>query len=245
MDAHGDLFIGDQENFVVEEVTPAGRLSVVAGDGNYGQPKPGPATKTGLSGPNGVAVDTHGDLFIADLENNVVEEVTPTGRLSVVAGLVGQEGPPTPGPASKSELYSGPFGLAVDAHGDLFIADRDANFVEEVTPAGRLSVVAGDGSTGPPTPGPATKSALDSPAGLAVDAHGDLFVTEQGNNVVDEVNPAGRLSVVAGVVDQPGPPTPGPATKSKLSFPTGLALSAHGDLFICDYGNNLVDKVTF
>ena len=106
-----------------------------------------------------MALDAHGDLFIADSLNNVVEEVTPAGRLSVVAGKAGKKGSPTPGPATRSALDD-PYGVALDAHGDLFIADADNNVVEEVTPAGRLSVVAGDGQEGPPTPGPATRSEL-------------------------------------------------------------------------------------
>jgi hypothetical protein len=143
-----------------------------------------------------VAVGVHGDLFIADLLNNVVEEVTPGGRLSVVAGD-GEEGPPTRGPATSSELDE-PYGVALGARGDLFIADTANDVVEEVTPGGRLSVVAGDGEEGPPTRGPATKSELDGPCGVAVDTRGDLFIADTGNNLVEEVTPAGRLSVVAG-----------------------------------------------
>jgi sugar lactone lactonase YvrE len=251
VDAHGDLFIADAGNNVVEEVTPAGRLSVVAGNGKQGTPISGPATSSALNGPVGVAVDAHGDLFIADYYynitgyyyDNVVEEVTPAGRLSVVAGAVPDPGSPKPGPATRSHL-NGPSGVAVDAHGDLFIADELKHVAEEVTPAGRLSVVAGNGKQGPPTPGPANSSALGLPSGVAVDAHGDLFIADAGNNVVEKVTPAGRLSVVAGDVAKLGPPTPGPANSSALDGPLGIAVDAHGDLFIADAGNNVVEKVT-
>ena len=242
LDAHGDLFVADSWNNVVEEVTAAGRLSVVAGTGEEGPPTPGPATRSKLDTPSGVAVDAHGDLYIADTYNNAVEEVTAAGRLSVVAGT-GKEAPPTPGPATRSELDA-PSGVALDAHGDLFIADTYNDVVEEVTPAGRLSVVAGNGQEGPPTPGPATRSELDAPSGVALDAHGDLFVADSLNNVVEEVTPAGRLSVVAGVADKSGPPTPGPAIRSKLDTPAGVAVDAHGDLFIADALNLVVEEVT-
>ena len=143
---------------------PAGRLSVVAGNGNTGTPTPGPATKSALDQPRFLAVDAHGDLFIADSLNNVVEEVTPAGRLSVVAGN-GKEDPPTPGPAIKSGIH-GPSGVAVDAHGDLFISDLETCVVDEVTPAGTLSVVAGvAGKRGPPTPGPPPVQSLTRRAG--------------------------------------------------------------------------------
>jgi hypothetical protein len=80
--------------------------------------------------------------------------------------------------------------------------------------------------------------------GVAVDAHGDLFIADSGNNVVEEVSPAGRLSVVAGNGNE-GPPTPGPARSSDLDLPFGVAVDAHGDLFIGDTINNDVEKVTF
>ena len=115
---------------------------MVAGNGKEDLPTPGPAIKSGIHAPSGVAVDTHGDLFISDLENCVVDEVTPAGTLSVVAGVAGKRGPPTPGPATSSEFDS-PGGLAVDDHGDLFIAAYGNKVVDEVTPAGTLSVVAG------------------------------------------------------------------------------------------------------
>jgi hypothetical protein len=243
VDAREDLFIGDHFNDVVEEVTPAGRLSVVAGNGRAGPPKPGPATSSDLDVPAGVAVDAHGDLFIADEGNDVVEKVTPAGRLSVIAGVVGKAGPPTPGSSTASRLAE-PTGLALDAHGDLFIADTGNDVVEKVTPAGRLSLVAGVPDRGPPTPGPATSSELEEPSGVAMDFHGDLFIADSGNSVVEKVTPAGRLSVVAGVVGKAGSPTPGPATSSELDRPTGVAVNAHGDLFIADQLNNVVEEVT-
>jgi hypothetical protein len=243
VDAHGDLFIADYNNNVVEEVSPARRLSVVAGNGEAGGLTPGRAKSSFLNGPSGVAVDTQGDLFIADAFNFVVEEVTPAGRLSVVAGVGGLPSPPTPGPATRSALNN-PSGVAVDTHGDLFIADAFNHDIEKVTPAGRLSVVAGDGKRGPPTPGPASKSELSLPEGVAVDTYGDLFIADAGNNVIEEVSPAGKLSVVAGTGTK-GPPMSGPATKSALDGPTGVAVDAHGDLFIADYSNNVVEKVTF
>jgi len=128
-----------------------GMLSLVAGRRVY-HLRPGPALSASLANPSGVAVDAHGNLFIADFDNNVVEEVTPAGRLSLVAGLADKYGRPTPGPATKSDLGN-PSGVALDAHGDLFIADTYNDVVEEVSRAGRLSVVAGvAGREGRPRP---------------------------------------------------------------------------------------------
>ncbi|MDQ2728045.1 MAG: hypothetical protein M3Y91_09340 [Actinomycetota bacterium] len=238
VDAAGDLYIADSANEVVEKVTPAGILSIVAGSaGKSGPPTPGPATSSELGYPQGVAVDAAGNLYIAD--NGVVEKVTSGGILSVFAGN-GKPGPPTPGPATSSELgYL--HGVAVDTAGNLYIADTGNSVVEKVTPAGILSIVAGTGQPGPPTPGPATSSELGTRAGVAVDAAGNLYIADAGNSVVEKVTPAGTLSIVAGT-GKDGPPTPGPATTSNLS-PDATAVDAAGNLYIA--GNNDVEEVIF
>ena len=194
-DADGDTYIVDSDNNVVEEVDRSGRLSIVAGTGRPGAPTPGPATSSDLNGPGGIAVDPHGDLFVADSSNNVVEKVTPSGILSVVAGT-GRAGVPTPGPARASAL-NGLNQIAVDPGGDLFIADTVNNVIEKVTPSGILSIVAGTGRAGTPTPGPATSSDLNYPGGIAVDASGDALIGDFGNDVVEKVTP-GRESVDRG-----------------------------------------------
>ncbi|MGO8687251.1 MAG: NHL repeat-containing protein [Candidatus Dormibacteria bacterium] len=239
--ADGNLYITDADRSVVEQVTPSGTLSVAAGSGRFGQPTPGPATSSDLDFPSAVAVDAVGDLYIADTANDVVERVSRSGTLSVVAGT-GDPGKPTPGPATSSELGH-PSGVAVDAAGNVYIADSGNDVIEKVTPSGTLSVVAGTGDPGKPTPGPATGSDLSDPLGVAVDAAGHVYIADTGNDVVEKVTTSGMLSVVAGTGDQ-GAPTPGPATNSHLSGPGGVTVDAAGNLYIADSGNGVVEKVT-
>ena len=217
-------------------------LSVYAGTGARGAPTPGPATGSALSDPASVAVDSSGNLYIADRANNVIEKVTPAGQLSIVAGT-GSAGAPTPGPALRSDL-SYPIGIAVDSSGNLFIADSGNNVIEKVTPAGQLSIVAGSGVLGPPTAGPATGSDLHDPNGIAVDISGNLFIADSGNGDIEEVTPAGQLSIVAGTGSTGGGlPTPGPATSSGLGLPLGLVVDSSGSVFVGDYGGNVVEKL--
>lgn len=251
VDTQGALSIADEGNNVVEKVTPAGALSVVAGTGTYGTPTPGPATGSKLAHPTSVAVDTSGNLSIADPSNNVVERVTPAGTLSIAAGIVGTSGTPTAGPATSSHLYN-PAGVAVDRSGDLYIvafgyvglSAMVNSAVEKVTPAGTLSVVAGTRTDGPPTPGPAASSDLGLPKGVAVAPGGDLYIADTTNQVVEKVTPTGTLSIVAGTVGTSGTPTPGPATKSHLGGPVGVAVDTSGNLYIADAVSNVIEKVT-
>jgi sugar lactone lactonase YvrE len=239
VDGAGNIYIADSGNGVVEKVTPAGMLSIVAGTGTNGAPTPGPATSSNLWGPQGVAVDGAGNVYIADSGNSVVEKVTPAGVLSILAGT-GTYGAPTPGPATSSELGA-PMGLAVDGSGNVYIADYVNNIVEKVTPAGVLSIFAGNGMGDAPTPGPATSSALLDPRSVAADGAGNVYIVDD-NEMVEKVTSAGVLSIFAGN-GMVGAPTPGPAASSQLAHPHGVAVDGAGNVYIADSGNNLVEKV--
>jgi hypothetical protein len=212
-----------------------------AGIGAEGAPTEGPATSSRLYFPEGVAVDSRGNVYIADTGNSVVEKVTPNGTLSIFAGD-GSEVPPTPGPATHSGL-SQPADVAVDSSGNVYIADSGNDVVEKVTPAGILSVIAGNGEEAAAKEGPALASPLHSPTGLAIDSSGDVYIGDTKNNRVEKVTPAGTLSFVAGNGSFGGP-TQGAATASRLGFPQGLAIDSQGNLYIADIDNARVEKVT-
>jgi hypothetical protein len=200
----------------------------------------GPATAAELNSPCAVAVDPAGDVFIADLNNNVIREVVQaTGDIIAFAGTgtAGYTG--DHGPATAAEL-SGPFDLAFDTAGDLFIADVGNNVVREVVRAtGAIITVAGnrrDGYSG--DNGLATAAELNAPAGLAVDAAGDLFIADRNNNRIREVVQAtGDIVTVAGNGTAGDRGDNGPATAAELNAPNGVAVDAAGDLFIADSGN--------
>lgn len=242
VDASGNLYIADTLNNMVEKVTPGGTLSVIAGNGSVGSPTPGPATASALNGPADVAVDSAGNVYIADFSNSMVEKVDPAGNLSIVAGTTGGFGAPIPGPATNSPLGE-PNGLAIDRNNNLYIVDYGDNYVYKVDAAGILSIVAGTGTAGSPTPGPATNSDLQAPWAIAVDSNGNLYIGDYGNQVVEKVAPDGNLSIYAGNGTQ-GPPTYGsPADSSALNDPEGVAVDSTGALYIADKNNETVDRV--
>ncbi len=243
MDSSGNLYIADPPADVIEEVTASGTLSIFAGTpGSAGAPTAGPATSSELSEPTGVAVDGSGDVYIDDPGNRVVEKVTPSGTLSVFAGIVGSSAAPTPGPATNSGLGV-PAGIGLDSSGDLYITDISHGDVEEVTPTGTLSIIAGTGTTGTPTAGPATSSQLGGPFGIAVDTSGDVYIADANGNRVEKVTPGGTLSIIAGT-GTGGAPTAGVAVSSKLNSPYAVAVDSSGNLYIGDYNNHEVEKVT-
>ena len=249
VDSAGDLFIADTNNNVVREVvTATGDIITVAGDGKAATAATaGPRPPPSWTAPRGLAVDSAGDLFIADTGNNVIREVVKaTGDIITVAGngKAGYSG--DGGPATAAELNN-PNDVAVDAAGDLFIADENNNAVREVVKAtGDIITVAGNGTAGySGDGGPATAAELNNPTGVAFDSAGDLFIADGGNNVVREVVKAtGDIITVAGDGTAGYSGDNGPATAAELDGRLRVAVDPAGDVFVADLDNNVVREFT-
>jgi sugar lactone lactonase YvrE len=223
----------------------SGIITTYAGDGTYGfSGDGGPATSAMLAAPEGVAEDTAGNLFIADSWNSNVRKVTPGGVISTVAGN-GNPGYSGDGGPAASAMLNYPTGVAVDAAGNLFIADYGNDRIRMVTPSGIISTVAGNGTAGFSGDGvPANSAQLNGPTGVAVDAAGNLFIADEHNNRVREVNPGGVISTVAGNGTGGYSGDGGPATSAELYYPAGVAVDTAGNLFIADEINDRIRMVT-
>ena len=243
VDASGNLFIADMGNNVIRKVNPNGIITTVAGNGSGGYSGDGgAATNASLNQPFGAAVDASGKLFIADTVNSVIREVNPNGTITTVAGN-GSGGYSGDGGAATNASLNQPFGAALDASGNLFIADWGNNIIRKVDTNGIITTVAGNGSYGyTGDGGAATNASLNQPFGVAVDASGDLFIADY-NNVIRKVSTDGIIATVAGNGTNGYSGDGGAATNASLSYPTGVAVDASGNLFIADLGNNCVREV--
>ena len=208
-------------------------VSSDTGNGGYSGDN-GPATNAELNLPYAVAVDGGGNLYIADTNNNRVRKVSvASGIITTVAGngTAGYSG--DNGPATSAELNS-PQGLAVDAAGNLYILDTKNNRIRKVAAvSGMITTVAGNGTAGyTGDGGPATSAEVNAPQGLAIDAAGDLYLTDTVDNVVRMVNRAGIITTVAGNGTAGGSGDNGPALDAELQYPTGVAIDSAGNLYI-------------
>jgi sugar lactone lactonase YvrE len=226
VDSAGNMYIADTNNNVIEKVSPSGSLSIFAGTGTAGLPTAGPATSSELSGPNGVAVDSSGNVYISDGNNLDVEKVTPGGTLSIFAGVPGARGNAQSGVAATSLHFYYPDAVAVDPTGDVYIADLANNVIDEVNTSGINTIVAGQNQRGgTPSAGPATSTNI-APTGLAVDGSGNFYISDARGKVLKVT--AGTLSIYPG---------------TSFSSPAGLAVDSTGDLYVADSGHNEVAMV--
>ncbi|MGX1887264.1 NHL domain-containing protein [Streptomyces sp. NPDC055287] len=245
VDSTGALYIADQCNHRVRKLTTDGKISTVAGTGVAGcEGDNGPAVSAQLNYPREVVVDSADAVYIADTENHRVRKITADGRISTVAGTGAKGFDGDDGSAVSAQLNY-PFGVAVDSAGTLYISDHDNARVRKVTADGKISTVAGTGAAGSDgDDGPAVSAQLNKPHAVALDGAGTLYIADYGNHRVRKVTADGKISTVAGTGAAGSDGDDGPAASAQLKCPLGVVVDGAGDLYIADYGNHRVRKVT-
>jgi PKD repeat protein len=223
-------------------VTGSDTITTIAGVGTIGfSGDGGQATSAQLNRPRGVAIDAQGNVYVANEGAHRVRKVS-SGVITTVAGtgVLGYSG--DGGQATSAQL-NGPVGVAVDGQGNIYIADRDNNRIRKVS-AGIISTVAGNGTAGySGDGGQATSAQINSPYGIAVDAQGNLYIADYGNNRVRKVS-GGIISTIAGTGVAGYSGDGGQATSAQLKGPLGVTVDAQGNLYIADYLNYRVRKVS-
>ena len=240
-DSAGNVYVADSGNSRIRRVS-SGTIATAAGNGSYKfSGDGGPATSASLNSPSGTAVDSAGNLYIADPGNQRIRKVS-SGTITTVAGNGFIEYSGDGGPATSASL-SGPEGVAVDSAGNLYIADSVNNRIRKVS-GGTITTVAGNGATGfSGDGGPATSASLFNPYGVAVDSAGNLYIADTNNNRVRKVS-GGLITTVAGNGKEGFSGDAGLATNAALFNPYGVAVDLAGNLYISDTGNARVRKVT-
>lgn len=246
VDSSHNVYISDSNNNKIRMIS-GGIITTRAGKANAGfSGDGGSATNALFNSPYGLWFDNRGNLFITDLLNQVVREIySADGTIQTVAGnnSAGYFG--DNGVATDAQLNN-PFGVAVNAAGDIFISDSNNNRVRVVNHAtGNIATYAGTGyNIYGGDSGPAVNASISRPQGLAVDASGNLYIADNGNNRIRRVGTDGTITTVAGTGTTGSTGDGGPATKAQLSHPWGVAVDSSGDIFIADYGNSRIRQIT-
>jgi uncharacterized protein (TIGR03437 family) len=241
---NGNLIVADEQNNRLRQVTPGGSVTTIAGNGLHNLYAPGvAATASPMDWPSSLAIDAAGTVYFAELHGNRVGKIV-NGVLTTAAGT-GFPGYNGDRIAATSANLSKPAGIAIDRTGALLIADTGNQRVRRVAD-GNIVTVAGSGRQGfCGDNGRAEDACLDTPMDVKADALGNIYIADAGNHRVRRVDAAGNITTVAGTGDPGRGPDAVPATSSALNYPSALALDGNNDLYIVDWQNYLIRKVTF
>ncbi len=246
VDQAGRLYIVDAANHRIRLVQPGGEITTIAGNGIAGfSGDGGPAIDAQLNYPSSVTVDPAGNVYIADKSNHRVRKVTPDGKIRTIAGTGQELFSGNNGRATETGLSS-PTGLVVGGDGSLYIAAGGSDRILQVDPAGVITTVAGNGTRGfSGDGGPAAQAQFFSPTEIHLGRDGNLYITDQGNDRIRRVDPAGIITTVAGNGVEGFSGDGGPARDAQLNNVLGVAVDGYGanNLYVADHGNNRVRKV--
>lgn len=257
LDTKGNLYIADTANNVVRKVTPAqsatvgGTITTVVGvngyTGNSWNGDGGSAALASMLHPSSMVYDSAGDLYIADTGNNVIRKVTAAdGIIHTVAGTTARGYNGDNGPAVKATLTA-PVGIALDASGNLYIADTGNHVIRKVAiSSGTITTVVGNGTPGYAGDGAKVSFAtqLNNPKGVAVDAAGNIYISDTNNSRIRVVSTNGTINTIAGTGGFSWTGDGGPATSATLNFPSQISMDAKGNIYVADTNNNVIRLLT-
>jgi len=244
IDRTGNVNICDNFANRVRAVDPFGIVSLTAGTNTAGYAGDGgPATAAMLVDCDAIAADASGNLYVADTHNRRIRKISTSGIISTVAGN-GADSFSGDGGQAINAAFSNPQGVVPDAQGNLYIADTGNNRIRKVTASGIVTTIAGNGASGyAGDGGPATAAQLNGPSRVALDPAGNIYFTDNGNNVVRRISTGGVINTVAGNGQYGFAGDGGPATSAMLANPIGLAIDSSEGILIADADNRRIRRV--
>jgi len=250
MDRLGNIYVADSLNETIRKVTPEGMVTTLAGLAGQRGSVDGKGSEARFIGADAVAVDSSGNVYVSDGADDTIRKVTPAGVVTTLAGLATVSGTNDgAGSAARfGDMFGGPAGLAVDAAGNVYVADKDNQTIRKVTPTGVVTTLAGVAGSKGTNDGVASVARFDDPTGVSVDGSGNVYVADFNNHTIRKVTSAGVVTTLAGLAGSLGS-ADGKGSAARFgevpSFgPSGVAVGVDGTLFVADTGNNEIRKIT-
>ncbi|MGN8055127.1 DUF6443 domain-containing protein [Pedobacter sp. 22163] len=237
VDAQRNVYVADGDNHMIRKISPLGVVSTLAGAGYPGYAD-GQGTSALFQHPSAIAVDASGTVYVSDQQNHRIRKISPTGTVSTLAGS-GSAGFSDGNGTGAS--FSSPIGLALDASGNLYVADYGNHRIRKITPGGTVSTFAGTGGAGNVN-GAGLSSSFRNPMGLSFDVSGNLYVADRLNHSIRKITPSGTVSTLAG--NGTAGFVNGAGSGASFNYPNGVAVDASGNVFVADQQNHSIRKVS-
>jgi hypothetical protein len=241
VDTGGNVYVADEQSDAIRKITPLGDVSTFAGALGVAGTNDDVGTAAKFSRPLGVAFDPAGNLVVADAGNNTIRRITAGGMVSTLAGSPGVSG--TNDGVGSNAQFNSPFSVAVDAQTNIYVADTFNHAIRKITPGGLVTTLAGTIGTQGTNNGTGVAAQFAFPEGIAVDPDGNIFVADDADSTVRKITPDGVVTTFVGGVNKTGF-TDGVGTDARFNFPFGLAIDANRNLYVADTANQIIRKVT-
>jgi sugar lactone lactonase YvrE len=240
VDGSGNVFVADDGNNTIRKITPSGVVTTLAGTAGSWGSADGTGAAARFNGPDGVAVDGAGNVFVADSWNNTIRKITPSGVVTTLAGTAGSWG--SADGTGAAARFNGPEGVAVDGSGNVFVADAGNSTIRKITPGGVVTTLAGTAGSYGGADGTGAAALFNEPEGVAVDGSGNVFVADAGkSSTIRKITPSGVVTTLAGTAGLSGS-ADGTGAAASFSFPSGVAVDGSGNVFVAD--GNTIRKIT-
>lgn len=241
VDTSGQIYVADTFNHTIRKISPGGAVSTWAGAAGSPGSSDGAGANARFNSPAGLAVDNAGNVYVADMMNHTIRKITADGVVSTLAGSAGTSG--SADGAGSNARFQEPVGVAVDASGNLYVADSGNSTIRKITAGGIVSTFAGSpGETGH-SDGSATDARFDGPYGVAVDVVGNVYVADTFNHTIRRITAGGSVSTFAGQATQSGSGD-GFGGSAAFSGPAAVAVASDGSLYVTETGNHLVRMIS-
>jgi NHL repeat len=239
VDAAGNVYVADTNNHTIRKITPAGVVTTLAGTAGAHGSADGTGSSARFNSPVGLSIDGAGNLYVGDLNNETIRKVTPAGAVSTLAGSPGVSGSSDGAGANAS--FNSPQGTAVDALGNVYVADSQNHTIRKITPAGVVTTIAGAAGIYGSADGTGASARFYSPGCVAVDPAGDIFVGDSLNSTIRGITANGVVTTLAGTAHSYGY-SEGSGAAARFSYVEGIAADASGNVYIGDSNNERIRK---